>query len=44
MCKGIVENLNGRIWFETKEGEWTCFYVEIPVKANDENIQVMSNT
>jgi nitrogen fixation/metabolism regulation signal transduction histidine kinase len=43
MCKGIVENLNGRIWFETSEGEWTCFYVEIPVKANDENIQVMSD-
>ncbi|MEO6134359.1 MAG: HAMP domain-containing sensor histidine kinase [Ginsengibacter sp.] len=31
MCKGIVEKLNGRIWFETKEGEWTIFYVEIPV-------------
>lgn len=31
MCKGIVEKLNGRIWFETKENEWTCFYVEIPV-------------
>jgi nitrogen fixation/metabolism regulation signal transduction histidine kinase len=42
MCKGIVENLNGRIWFETSEGEWTCFYVEIPVKANDDNIQTIS--
>ncbi|MEO9144336.1 MAG: HAMP domain-containing sensor histidine kinase [Ginsengibacter sp.] len=31
MCKGIVEKLNGKIWFETKEGEWTIFYVEIPV-------------
>ena len=31
MCKGIVETINGRIWFETKEGEWTCFFVEIPV-------------
>ena len=31
MCKGIVEKINGRIWFETEEGEWTCFYVEIPV-------------
>jgi two-component system, NtrC family, nitrogen regulation sensor histidine kinase NtrY len=30
MCKGIVETLNGKIWFETKEGEWTCFFVEIP--------------
>ena len=34
MCKGIVETLNGRIWFETKEGEWTCFYVELPVISN----------
>ena len=31
MCKGIVETMNGRIWFETKEGEWTCFFVELPV-------------
>ena len=31
MCKGIVEKLNGKIWFETKEGEWTIFYVELPV-------------
>jgi signal transduction histidine kinase len=31
MCKGIVETLNGKIWFETKEGEWTCFFVELPV-------------
>ncbi|MBS1737679.1 MAG: HAMP domain-containing histidine kinase [Bacteroidetes bacterium] len=31
MCKGIIENANGNIWFETKEGEWTIFYVELPV-------------
>jgi nitrogen fixation/metabolism regulation signal transduction histidine kinase len=31
MCKGIVETLNGRIWFETKEGQWTCFFVELPL-------------
>jgi nitrogen fixation/metabolism regulation signal transduction histidine kinase len=31
MCKGIVEKLNGKIWFETKEGECTIFFVEIPV-------------
>ena len=30
MCKGIVEKVNGRIWFETKENAWTVFYVEIP--------------
>ena len=39
MCKGIVETYNGRIWFETKEGEWTTFFVELPVFPNnlDEN-------
>jgi signal transduction histidine kinase len=38
MCKGIVEKLNGKIWFETKEGEWTCFFVELPVKIQNESI------
>ena len=31
MCKGIVEKSNGRIWFETVEGEKTIFFVELPV-------------
>ncbi|HEX7458335.1 MAG TPA: HAMP domain-containing sensor histidine kinase, partial [Ginsengibacter sp.] len=31
MCKGIVEKLNGKIWFETEEGKWTIFFVELPV-------------
>ncbi|MEO8416123.1 MAG: MFS domain-containing histidine kinase [Ginsengibacter sp.] len=31
MCKGIVEKLNGKIWFETEEGKWSIFYVELPV-------------
>ncbi len=31
MCKGIVEKLNGRIWFETEEGKWTTFFVELPL-------------
>jgi nitrogen fixation/metabolism regulation signal transduction histidine kinase len=35
MCKGIVEKLNGRIWFETREGEWTIFFVEIPVRLEE---------
>lgn len=35
MCKGIVEKLNGRIWFETKEGEWTIFFVELPVSDKE---------
>ncbi len=30
ICKGIVENLGGKIWFESKEGEGTVFYFSIP--------------
>jgi two-component system, NtrC family, nitrogen regulation sensor histidine kinase NtrY len=31
MCKSIVEQSNGRIWFETAEGEGTSFYVQLPI-------------
>ena len=31
MCKSIVEQSRGDIWFETKVGEGTIFYVELPV-------------
>ena len=31
MCKGIVEQSHGRIWFETREGQGTSFYVELPL-------------
>jgi len=31
MCKGIAEQAGGKIWFETKIGEGTTFYVELPV-------------
>ena len=31
MSKGIVEQARGRIWFETKAGEGTTFFVELPV-------------
>ena len=30
MCKGIVEQAQGRIWFETRAGEGTVFFVEFP--------------
>lgn len=32
MCKGIVEQAGGSIWFETREGSGTTFYVELPVE------------
>ena len=31
MCKGIVEQSKGDIWFKTKEGEGTTFYVKLPM-------------
>lgn len=31
MCKSIVEQANGKIWFETSPGMGTVFHVELPV-------------
>lgn len=31
MCKGIVEQAKGKIWFETEAGVGTTFFVELPV-------------
>ncbi|HEX7847793.1 MAG TPA: HAMP domain-containing sensor histidine kinase, partial [Chitinophagaceae bacterium] len=31
MCKGIVEQAKGRIWFETERGKGTIFFVELPL-------------
>ena len=31
MCKGIVEQAKGRIWFETEQGVGTVFHVELPI-------------
>ncbi|MET0637968.1 MAG: HAMP domain-containing sensor histidine kinase [Chitinophagaceae bacterium] len=31
MCKSIVEQAKGRIWFETKTGVGTTFHVELPL-------------
>ncbi|MFI5185465.1 MAG: sensor histidine kinase [Chitinophagales bacterium] len=31
MCKSIVEQAHGKIWFETKLGEGTTFHVELPL-------------
>jgi two-component system nitrogen regulation sensor histidine kinase NtrY len=31
MCKGIVEQAKGKIWFETVQGRGTVFYVQLPM-------------
>ncbi len=34
ICKGLVELMEGRIYFESTEGQGSTFTVEIPVSAN----------
>jgi two-component system, NtrC family, nitrogen regulation sensor histidine kinase NtrY len=29
MCKGIVEQAKGKIWFETEQGRGTTFFIEL---------------
>jgi signal transduction histidine kinase len=31
MCKSIIEQAQGHIWFETKEGKGTTFFVQLPI-------------
>ena len=31
MCKGIVEQVKGKIWFDTEKGNGTTFHVEVPL-------------
>ena len=31
MCRGIVEECKGNIWFETSMKEGTTFFVELPL-------------
>jgi nitrogen fixation/metabolism regulation signal transduction histidine kinase len=33
MCKGIVEQAKGKIWFETEKGRGTTFFVMLPVHS-----------
>lgn len=34
MCKGIVEESKGNIWFQTAIGSGTTFFVELPLVSN----------
>lgn len=32
ICKGLVEMMGGKIWFESEEGKGTAFYFTVPIK------------
>jgi two-component system, NtrC family, nitrogen regulation sensor histidine kinase NtrY len=37
MCKSIVEQAHGKIWFETEQGSGTTFFVEFPTLNADKS-------
>jgi len=40
ICKGIVENLGGGMWFESEEGKGANFYFSLPKKL-EENVKIL---
>ncbi len=36
MCKDLIENMSGKIWFESVENEGTIFFIELPLIQNIE--------
>lgn len=34
MCKSIVEQTKGNMWFDTRLGKGTTFFIELPLKTN----------
>jgi signal transduction histidine kinase len=37
ICKNIVEKHNGKIWFESQEGQGTTFFIELPIALVKQN-------
>jgi signal transduction histidine kinase len=37
ICKNIVEKQNGKIWFESQEGQGTTFFIELPIDLVKQN-------
>jgi signal transduction histidine kinase len=37
ICKNIIEKHNGKIWFESQEGQGTTFFIELPIALVKQN-------
>jgi signal transduction histidine kinase len=37
ICKNIVEKHNGKIWFESQEGQGTTFFIQLPIDLVKQN-------
>jgi len=44
ICKGLVEAMNGKIWFDSREGQGTIFYFRLPEQFLSEPISNEGNT
>ncbi|MEO1516034.1 MAG: tetratricopeptide repeat protein [Bacteroidota bacterium] len=43
ICKNIVDKYNGEIWFESKEGEGSTFFVRLPAQARTLSDAIVEN-